>query len=420
MSQKKSANSFTVEVEHLQKYAYKESVRDLNAQFQRMGGHVTFKHSKAGHKVKLSHPDTDYLEKFKTALFREIGLLKKGPAEETAEAERARTVAPTETGTVMEGTAPAAPAQPTERDTPLPETETGTEAGTKVEMQEGAAVGAEPVEEVPTAAPEKDPALIPDMKPRLEGITDEELEDAKGLIAEALERGAIDDGMIIRNAYEEEYDEDRIKVLRKVLRSNVCAYDKWCKFKRRELRFEDVMHGCCGAKNDCRYSRGELNAFYTQWRENLDAMFRPFEGKTLAVTGKISQYRFKKRKSGKNRWNLLLYDTLFRVIPEEGENEPPEDAEVTETRKLWLRIPEAVYTSFNREYEFRHTDIITVVGDLKWYDHYCDYQLTRIKSMALEKRQGDTVILPVEEDEGEGEEGEEGVEGEEGEEVKEA
>ena len=66
--------SFSVSSEVLQKHAYKENVRSLNAEFQRMGGKVASKSLKGGIKIQLSHPDEEYLEIFRVKLFDALGI----------------------------------------------------------------------------------------------------------------------------------------------------------------------------------------------------------------------------------------------------------------------------------------------------------------------------------------------------------
>ena len=68
-------NTFSVSSEELQKHAYKESVRNLNAEFQRMGGKVASKSLKGGLKIQLSHQDDEYLESFRIKLLDALGIL---------------------------------------------------------------------------------------------------------------------------------------------------------------------------------------------------------------------------------------------------------------------------------------------------------------------------------------------------------
>ena len=73
--------SFSVSSDLLQKHAYKENVRSLNAEFQRMGGKVASKSLKGGIKIQLSHPDDEYLESFRVKLFDALGILTDEEAE---------------------------------------------------------------------------------------------------------------------------------------------------------------------------------------------------------------------------------------------------------------------------------------------------------------------------------------------------
>jgi hypothetical protein len=74
--------SFKISAEILQKNAAKASIRDLNAEFQQMGGKVIHKTSKKGDNYQLSHYDEAYLEQFRVRLFKELGLIDEKAAPE--------------------------------------------------------------------------------------------------------------------------------------------------------------------------------------------------------------------------------------------------------------------------------------------------------------------------------------------------
>lgn len=67
-------SSIKLSAEVLFRNANKVSVRDLNAEFQRMGGQVIHKNSKHGSIYLLFHSNESYLEQFRIRLFKELGL----------------------------------------------------------------------------------------------------------------------------------------------------------------------------------------------------------------------------------------------------------------------------------------------------------------------------------------------------------
>jgi len=327
---KSTIPNFTLDVNLLQKYANKDTVRNLNADFQRSGGKVAFKSTTTGYKARLSHPDSDYLGEFQENLMKE---LTEPSPEELAKG-------------------PSEPEGKPEHKEPAPK---------------------EPKKEPKVEAPPKVSPLEPVVK---------EVFDA------ALELEAIDDGQILRYAYQNEVPEDVIKKIRKTLGGSRCKKRGKCPYQKSLIKFEDAMKNCSGIMDKCEFLSSNLKVFYPKWRENVSQMFDRFIDKKIQVRGKISNYFHVSKPSSEpgaeaiDEYNLLLFDTIITYWKKDSE-----------TRKLWVKVPTQLLEKFNSKTPFHQEDIISVKGTLIWNESYFNHVLQDILEMKVEEEHGDKSIM---------------------------
>ena len=207
----------------------------------------------------------------------------------------------------------------------------------------------------------------------------------------AIKEGAIDDGQIIKYAFMHEVKADVIDDLRKRLTSGSCnSVDKRCPYKRKQMRFEEVMKSCCGVKNKCDGLESDLCHFFDQWHKNVDALYSEFRDKDVVVIGKISSAKFIERDSEKSHYKLLIYDTLVRHKKDASDlSKKPKD-----TRKLWAKIEEEEFNRLNRSESFKINDVVKLEGTVVWNEHFFDYWIVNITEMKVLEKKGDMPIKP--------------------------
>ena len=334
--EKQNKNSFSIPAKVLQANAQKESVRQLNEEFSGKGGRVSFKSSTKGQSVQLSHPDEKYLEHFQKRLMKECGLLEEEEEEAT------------------QGT----------------EGEPGKDDGEKKQ---------EPEKRSGSAEEESDDGGAPDVDSKV-----------LALIEEAVSRGAIDDGQVIKYAYNQKAPDRVINQLRKKLWGNQCRLtDKKCRFKRKQINFEETMKSCIGVRNDCEYINSELSFLFPQWKHNVEEMFGEFKDKPVRVRGKISYSKFVEREEGTNsHYKFLIYDTMVNL------QEDAEDKEPKETRKLWARVFEEDFNKMNTKEKFKMEDIVDIQGTIKWNAFFFDYWIEDVTAMTVAESKGEMPIKP--------------------------
>jgi hypothetical protein len=325
-------NSFSIPAKVLQANSQKESIRQLNEEFTTKGGRVSFKSTTKGQSVQLSHPDTEYLAGFEKRLLKECGLLE----EEEASQEGSTSEAPKEEG---------------EKDEERSET--------------------------------------PDERD-ISPVSSEVDSKAAALIEEAVSRGAIDDGQIIKYAYTKKAPDKVINTLRKKLWGNKCRLaDKKCRFKRKQINFEETMKSCTGVRNDCEYVDSELLFLFPQWKKNVEEMFGEFKDKQVKVRGKISYAKFVEREEGAgSHYKFLIYDTMV------NNKEDSEDKEPKETRKLWAKVSEKDFNKMNTKEKFKMEDIVDIEGTIVWNSFFYDYWIEEITSMKVAEAKGEMPIKP--------------------------
>jgi hypothetical protein len=353
--------NFTIPADIVQKNAGKDAVKKLNAEFQMAGGIVSFKTTKKGQSVQLSHSDPEYLENFRVRLFKECGL----PLEEVKTKGRKRK---------SDGKGDA------------PQEKTGdavSEPATEVAPGRGAKVAGEvkgPGRPTPSdSMPEKD---------QMDQGTKNSIDE---IIMHAIEDGAIDDGQIIKYAYNHDIKESAIATLRKRLWSGKCRNrEASCNYRRKQMRFEEVMKTCCGVKKKCEFQGSDFCKFFDKWYKNVTEMFEEFKDKDVVVVGKISSAKFIDRENEKNHYKLLIYDTMVKL----KEKSKKKSAKPKETRKLWAKVFEEDFLKFNKKATLKLDDIVQIEGRIVWNDYFFDYWIVDITKITIVESKGDTPIRP--------------------------
>lgn len=327
--------SFTIPFKHLQEHSQDDAVRKLNEEFKSKGGRVSFKSTKKGQAVKLSHDEQEYLENFEKRLLKQLGLVEEEGKEGQAEGEK------------KEG-----------------EEKGDGEGGSTPDSKSG---------DPPTTSPDKEGPTIDDK--------------VMDLIREALQEGAIDDGQIIKHGYSTNAEEDVIQALRKKLRSGRCGKpDIKCRVRRKQMNFEEVMKGCCGLKENCKEQRTKFCMFFDKWKSNVDEMFSEFTDKEVRVKGKISYYKHIDKDKGAKHYKLLIYDTFVTNKEDIGTDK------AKETRKLWCRIEEEDFNKLNAEGKYNLEDIVEIDGKIIWSDFFYDYWIEDVQAMkVVEKGKGNPI-----------------------------
>lgn len=220
---------------------------------------------------------------------------------------------------------------------------------------------------------------------------EETAHEVEEIMTAALKDGVIDDGQIIKYAFMHEVKEDVIDDLRKRLISGTCnSVDKKCPYKRKQMRFEEVMKSCCGVKAKCDGLESDLCHFFDQWYKNVEALYSEFRDKDVVVIGKISSAKFIERDSEKNHYKLLIYDTLVRHKKDASDlSKKPKD-----TRKLWAKIEEEDFNRLNRSESFKINDVVKLEGTVVWNEHFFDYWIVNITEMKVLEKKGEMPIRP--------------------------
>lgn len=346
----KGKTSFKVPADVLKENVMREDIRNLNAEFQKRGGTVQYRSTKRGGVFLLSHPDPVYLEDFRVRLLFALKLL---PEKELTEELRRKL-----TGEVEE----KKPAVAEKKVSRVPEKKPPRRAVEERRPREPEVVKkAERVHYVP-----------PEVRPYYEHVKD------------SLMKGAVDDGDIIRMAYEKNYDEEWIRVLKRLLWSNKCiAPPEECPHRKKKMRLEDMMKMCFDKGEMCDYMQSYFSDLYPMWRENLDRMFGEFREKKVEVVGKISEV-YPINRGRESHFKMLIYDTLVRPANKKGSYK--------KTRKLWIKVPYRDFAIFSNARPFHIGDIIRFTGKMILHDYFHDYWVINIDSMSVVEERGEEVI----------------------------
>jgi hypothetical protein len=278
-------NSFKISAEVLQKNAMKASIRDLNAEFQMKGGKVIYKTSKKGDTYMLTHPDEEYLERFRIRLLKELGLLeekdipKEIKEEPTAPGPRYGDKHSLRRGWNVRSPKEFGEGRFNPEDRRRPEGRYESDDRRREERSDrggyedrrrgphGRPSGdhdrpREPWRDRSGRGPPSSDRFRPEPKKEDMDLDEPEEQDDNSktfeerwgdispymdVVKRALEDGAVDDGEIIKFAYSSNLEEDRIKTLKKMLWDNRCRGNRTkCPHGKKKFRFEDLMKVCTG------------------------------------------------------------------------------------------------------------------------------------------------------------------------------
>jgi len=204
------------------------------------------------------------------------------------------------------------------------------------------------------------------------------------LIEDALNDGAVDDGMIIRYAYNQKMPEEKIKKLKKILWDNRCRGPREnCPHGKKKLRFEDMMKVCSGKVEGWQNIDSPFLKFMDLWNGNMEKMYGPFRDKEVEVEGKISSYKPVYRK-GHEHLKILVYDTKVKMP--QGKEDPKE------TRKLWIKITIEEFQKVLGDKKIRLDDIIAFTGKCVYDKYFHDYWVIEISKIEVIEDNGGEVI----------------------------
>lgn len=374
-------NNFKLSAEILQKNATKSSVRDLNAEFQRMGGKVIYKASPKGDTYQLSHPDEVYLEEFRVRLFRELGLIEEKKVPESAKDKKAPPPRYGDKYTLRRGWNVRSPKEFSEgkfnKEDVTPPEEPAPEPRSSEDWRPEPKTDAELGEE--KEGPEED-----------EGKSFEErwgnVDDFMVLIKAALKEGAVDDGEIIKFAYRQEMPEEKIKKLKKLLWDNRCRGPRAnCPHGKKKFRFEDLMKVVSGKVEGWENIDSPFIKLVDDWRGNMDRMYGAFKDRDVEVEGKISSYKPVYRK-GHEHLKMLVYDTNIKDLGGKGKGKP--------TRKVWVKITLKEFRDLNKDKKVHIEDIVRFRGRCIYDQYFHDYWIIDLRSLDVLKEGGGEVISP--------------------------
>ena len=380
------SNNFKISADLLQKNAAKSSIRDLNAEFQRKGGKVIQKNSKKGTVFQLSHPDAEYLEKFRIRLFLELGLMDESEIpDDIKEEEKIKKPRYGDKHKLRKGWNVRSPKEFKEgvynRDErPQHRDEAGTGSTVKQPSKE--------MSEMPERgrADTGKSRRTSEMAPQPTQLTDEE-KRVVDLVEEALKQGAVDDGEIIKYAYQKEVSKEEMKKLKKMLWNNKCYGNREdCPYKKKKYRFEDMMKAIYGNVEGCENIKSPFKSLSDLWVKNVEEMYGPFKDKQVEVKGKVSSYKPVYRK-GNEHFKILVYDTEVKIADS--------DEEPKMTRKLWVKVDFQTFDELTGDTKVHIDDHIVFKGKCVLDSFFHDYWVTDLKSLDVVEEGGGEVITAV-------------------------
>jgi len=404
---------FKVSAEVLQKNAMKASIRDLNAEFQMKGGKVIYKTSKKGDTYQLSHPDNEYLEQFRLRLFKELGLIEEKDIPKELKEKQAPPPRYGDEHKLRRGWNVRSPREINEgkynrddRRDRRPEPQQGNRD------TDGHYRG----HDKPRGNYRRDDdrrGYHQDRRPRGHGSSDRyrkepevkqvpeedntrsfeerwgDISEYLEIIKKALETGSVDDGEIIKYAYNEKVDAEKIKVLKKLLWDNRCKGPRnQCPHGKKKFRFEDLMKVYSGKVEGYENIDSPLVEFMDLWKQNIDKMFDPIKDKLVDVEGKISSYKYVDRKNHEHL-KVLVYDT--KAVPVEGEGE-------FETRKLWVKVGIKEFKKLTGGETVRLEDVVSFRGKCIFDNYFNDHWIVDLEkfSIVTPSPEGEAIEIPEE------------------------
>ncbi|MFW3147114.1 MAG: hypothetical protein ACMUIE_09925 [Thermoplasmatota archaeon] len=405
--------SFKVSAEVLQKNAAKASIRDLNAEFQMKGGKVIYKTSKKGDTYLLTHPDEAYLEEFRLRLFRELGLIEEKDVPKEIAEPRAPPPRYGDKHQMRRGWNVRSPREfkegrynkedfrkpegrgyvsYQEKDAQRPQ---GREqdkprrwGGERDRRFDGQDRRPHPPREYPREPPYVEEPAGTDDEDSGKSF-EERWGDIGGfmeIIRSALQTGAVDDGQIIKHAYQMDLDEERIKTLKKLLWDNRCRGPREnCPHGKKKLRFEEMMKVCAGKVEGWENIDSPFIEFLDMWKKNMKDMFGDFRDRPVEVKGKISSFKPVYRK-GHEHLKILVYDTMIKDLEKGGEPR--------ETRKLWVKVALKEFHNILGDRKVHLDDIIAFKGTCIYDKYFHDYWVVDLTEMDVLEEGGGEIINP--------------------------
>jgi hypothetical protein len=421
-------SGFKVSAEVLQRNAMKAEIRDLNAEFQMKGGKVIYKTSKKGDTYLLSHPDEEYLEKFRIRLLKELGLLEeKDIPKEVKEEPKSSAPRYGEKHSLRRGWNVRSPKEfgegrynPEDRRRPegrsydgdreresyhdrgeYPDRGRGPPRQPRGGFDRPRGPGRDRYQDRPRRGPPSSEKFRPEPRKQEMDLDYEEQPDegAKSfeerwdnidqyveIIKKALENGAVDDGEVIKYAYSADIDEEKIKTLKKMLWDNRCKGNRnKCPHGKKKFRFEDLMKVCSGKVEGFEKIDSPFKELLPLWEKNIEDMYGDIRGKRVEVKGKVSTYKPVTRKNHEHL-KILVYDTV--VIPEDTRKSK-------ETRKLWVKIGMDEFRKLTKGMKIKVDDIIEFKGKCVYDNYFNDHWVVDIENIQIvEESDGKPLELP--------------------------
>jgi len=234
------SDSITIPAKLLQDSAHKESVRNLNALFQKMGGKVVFKTVKGETKVRLVHPNPDFLEDFQIKLYKELGL-EIEEKEDDGEERKTKQDAETLPGIYQR---------------------TGYAAGEDIPSY---VRGERSYKRAPTVQKVN---LYP-------------------VVKEAVKNGAIDDGQIVKLAADSGMEKKQLNKLRKYLSANSWTGKVHFEKVGKRITFEDVMRICASDPIKCDMLESPFKNLAPVWKKTVDKLYGKYKDKNVTIQGQV-------------------------------------------------------------------------------------------------------------------------------------
>ena len=377
------ADHFKISAEILQKNATKSSIRDLNAEFQMKGGNVIHKTSKHGSVFHLSHSDPRYLEEFRIRLFLELGLMKLEEAPEEFRKKPAPDPRYGESHQLRRGWNVRSQREKDQgiddRQKYQPSFNRGSDRRPQPGQRQDYRRGPPPRQEKTEAPEPEEDANAKTFQERWE-----DLDVYMEIIDKALVEGAVDDGDIIRYAYQAEVDPVVIRSLKKVLWDSRCkGLREKCPFGKKKFRFEGLMKILSGKVDGYKRIDSPFSKFLKQWEKNIEGMYGPFREKKVEVEGKISSYKAVYRKDNEHL-KILVYDTKMRIAGS--------DSEMSPTRKIWVKVKINELEKVQKGQQVHLEDIVSFRGKCIFDKHFNDYWVVDLEELkVLEGGPGDLI-----------------------------
>ncbi len=414
------SNSFKVSAEVLQRNSMKASIRDLNAEFQMKGGNVIYKTSKKGDTYMLTHPDEAYLETFRIRLLKELGLIEeKDIPKESKEEPSAPPPRYGEKHGLRRGWNVRSPKEFNEgrynpEDRRKPEGRYEPEAPRRDERFDrgGYDRSRGPPREAPggyrdrdhgrpsRGSPSSDKFRPEPRKEEMDLDSSDEQEDTSKsfeerwgdvedymeMVRKALEDGAVDDGEVIKYAYNIGVEGEKIKTLKKMLWDNRCRGNRAkCPHGKKKFRFEDLMKVCSGKVEGYERIDSPFKELLDLWEKNIETMYGEIRGKKVHVRGKVSAYKPVIRKNHEHL-KILVYDTVVTLEGGSGS---------IDTRKLWIKVGLDEFKKLTTERTIRVDDIIEFNGKCVYDNYFHDHWVVDIDGIeVVEGSDGEPLEIP--------------------------